>query len=275
MKPSALGFAAPVTLALAVMGVLPGTPAKVMARMPPGELGRTVLVLQVDPLAAQAQADETGSPTTSDAISGSLPILRARLAALGVRGGDVRQEGKDRIVVEAPGLADSPRFRAVMTDAAHLTFQLVDDIYAPQASDAGPLPPDDVLLPDLSRPCDGVCRLAVKRRAWITGGMIAHAQQGFDPQTSQPVVQFRLDSAGTLRFAEATRENVGNRFAIVFDGKVITAPRVESPILGGQGEITGDFTVESASDLALLLRSGELPAPLMIVEQRQEPSHGA
>jgi preprotein translocase subunit SecD len=104
--------------------------------------------------------------------------------------------------------------------------------------------------------------------------MIAHAQQGFDPQFDRPVVQFRLNPAGALRFANATRENVGHSFAIVLDGKVISAPRIESPILGGQAQIDGDFTVESASDLALLLRSGELPVPLMVVEQSQAPPHG-
>jgi protein-export membrane protein SecD len=262
--------AATIAFAVAAVGSSLFAPAKAPARMPLRELGGTVLVLQVDAQAAQAQAAEYGLATTPDVIARSIPILRARLEALGVRGGDVHREGMDRIVVEAPGQANSPRLRAVVTDAARLTFQLVDDSYDPGAPNGGPPPPDDALLPNLSRPCESVCRLAVKRHAWITGSMIATAQLGFNRFSKEPVVEFRLDSAGALRFAEATRENVGHRFAIVLDGKVITAPVIESPMLGGQGEINGNFTVETASDLALLLRSRALPAPLMVVEQREK-----
>jgi protein-export membrane protein SecD len=261
--------------ALAAAGVFLFAPAQVRARLPSNEHDGAVLVLQVDAQAAQTQAAEFGSLATSDAIARSIPILRARLEALGVRDGDVRQEGKDRIVVDAPGQANSPRLRAVMTDRARLTFQLVDDSYDPQAPNAGPPPSDDVILPDVSgRRCGGACSLAVRRQVWVTGGMIAHAQQGFNLQSDLPVVQFRLDPAGALSFAGATRENVGHRFAIVFDGKVIETPVIETPILGGKGEIDGNFTVESAADLALLLRSGELPAPLMVVDTRPTSSHG-
>jgi len=107
----------------------------------------------------------------------------------------------------------------------------------------------------------------VKKRVSVDGGMLTHAQQGFNQQTGEAVVEFRLNGAGAHRFGQVTTENVGHRFAIVLDNKVISAPVIQTPIIGGQGEITGNFTVDSATQLALLLNSGALPAPLKVVEQ--------
>jgi len=131
-------------------------------------------------------------------------------------------------------------------------------------AEAGEVPPGTALLPST----DGFQPFyVVQRRVLVSGGMLVDAQPSFD-QNSQPSVNFRFDSVGGRRFGEATRENVGHRFAIVLDGKVISAPVIREPILGGSGEITGHFTVQSAQDLALLLRAGALPAPIKVMEQR-------
>jgi preprotein translocase subunit SecD len=108
----------------------------------------------------------------------------------------------------------------------------------------------------------------VKRRALVTGEMLTDAQASFDQQTGQPIVTFRFNGQGSRRFGEATTANVGKRFAIILDNKVISAPNIINPITGGNGQITGNFTTESANDLAVLLRAGALPAPLTIQEQR-------
>ena len=108
----------------------------------------------------------------------------------------------------------------------------------------------------------------VKRRALVSGDMLVDSRQAFDPQTGQPVISFRFNSQGAGRFGDATRQNIGKRFAIVLDNKVVSAPVIQGAILGGSGQISGNFTPESANDLALLLRSGALPAPLKVEEQR-------
>src|SRR6202042_717380 len=102
----------------------------------------------------------------------------------------------------------------------------------------------------------------------VSGGDLSEAQASFDQRTSEPVVSFKFNSAGARKFAQATTENVGQRFAIVLDNQVISAPVIREPIIGGQGQISGSFTVQSANDLAILLRAGALPAPLTIIEER-------
>jgi preprotein translocase subunit SecD len=102
----------------------------------------------------------------------------------------------------------------------------------------------------------------------VSGGDLVDAQPGFDQRTSEPIVSFRFNSSGARKFAEATQQNVGKPFAIVLDNKVISAPVIREPILGGSGQISGNFTVQSANDLAILLRAGALPAPLTIIEER-------
>jgi protein-export membrane protein SecD len=110
--------------------------------------------------------------------------------------------------------------------------------------------------------------LVVERRVLVGGDRLTDASQGFDPQTGEPDVLFKFDTVGAREFGDATKENVGKRFAIVLDNQVIEAPVIREPILGGSGDITGNFTVQSATDIAVLLRSGALPAPLRVIEQR-------
>src|SRR5262249_8816308 len=108
----------------------------------------------------------------------------------------------------------------------------------------------------------------IKKQVLVSGGDLTDAQLGFDQRTSEPVVNFRFNSAGSRKFAQATTENVGQPFAVVLDNEAISAPVTREPITGGQGQISGNFTVQSANDLAVLLRAGALPAPLTVIEER-------
>src|SRR5579871_1958451 len=191
---------------------------------------------------------------TRQAVAQSIEIIRRRIDLLGTKEPDIRQQGADRITIEAPGESDPQKLRDVIGQTAKLTFQMVDEDIGskgdvPDAST--PVPPDDLLLQDEGQ--KGAF-IAVKKRVSVDGGMLTHSQQGYN-QNNEPVVEFRLNGVGARRFGQVTSENVGHRFAIVLDNKVISAPVIQTPIIGGQGEITGNFTVESATQLALLLNS--------------------
>jgi preprotein translocase subunit SecD len=135
----------------------------------------------------------------------------------------------------------------------------------PEQAQQGGLPPDSELLPAAAPPPSNY---VVKKQVLVAGGDLTDAQATFDQRTNEPVVSFKFNTSGARKFAQATQENVGLPFAIVLDGKVISAPRINEPITGGQGQISGSFTIQSANDLAILLRAGALPAPLTVVEER-------
>jgi preprotein translocase subunit SecD len=196
------------------------------------------------------------------AVAQSIEIIRRRIDLLGTKEPDIRQQGADRIAIEAPGESDPQKLKDVIGQTAKLTFQMVDESI-PAAGLDTPVPPDDVVLPEESKTEPF---LVVKKRVSVDGGMLTSASQGYD-QNNLPSVDFRLNGAGAHRFGQVTAENVGHRFAIILDGKVISAPVIESPIPGGQGMINGNFTADSANQLALLLKSGALPAPLRPIEQ--------
>jgi preprotein translocase subunit SecD len=204
---------------------------------------------------------------TRNAVAQSIEIIRRRIDLLGTKEPDIRQQGADRITIEAPGESDPAKLMSVVGQTAKLTFQMVDESF-PNPNPTTVVPPDSVVLPYTETIGGGGPRyIAVKRHVSVDGAMLTHAQQGFDPQQGLPVVEFRLNGAGARRFAQVTTENVGHPFAIILDNKVISAPRIDSPIIGGSGQITGNFTTESANQLALLLNSGALPAPLKVIEQ--------
>jgi preprotein translocase subunit SecD len=136
---------------------------------------------------------------------------------------------------------------------------------SPDQAQAGRVPPDSELLQNTSR---GEAPVVVKKQVLVSGGDLTDAQPGFDQRSGEPIVSFKFNTAGSRKFAQATTENVGLPFAIVLDNKVISAPVIREPITGGQGQISGSFTVQSANDLAILLRAGALPAPLTVVEER-------
>ncbi|HEV2363436.1 MAG TPA: protein translocase subunit SecD [Caulobacteraceae bacterium] len=201
----------------------------------------------------------------TDAVSRSIEIIRRRIDALGTKEPAITRQGAARIVVEAPGESDPERLKAVIGKTAKLTFQMVDTEVAPADVQAGHLPPDDELLPS----DDGFApAYVVKKRALVTGEMLTSAG-GTHDENGAPAVAFSFNGAGTRRFAEATTQNIGKPFAIVLDGRIISAPVIHSAITGGNGIITGHFTEDSAHDLAVLLKSGALPAPLRVEEERQ------
>lgn len=213
-----------------------------------------------------AFVEEAFNAEAGKAVEQSIEIIRRRIDELGTREPTIIRQGVDRIVVQAPGESDPERLKNVIGQTAKLTFQMVDDDIDPAVAASGRIPPGLELLPST----DGYqASYFVNKRALVTGEMLTDARQANDPQSGQPVVSFRFDSQGARRFASATgAENVGKRFAIILDGKVISAPRINEPITGGSGQITGNFTFQTANDLAVLLRAGALPAPLNVEEQR-------
>jgi preprotein translocase subunit SecD len=198
------------------------------------------------------------------AVEQSIEIIRRRIDALGTREPTIIRQGTNRIVVQAPGESDPERLKKVIGQTAKLTFQMVDDSVSLQDAAAGRIPPGSELLPS-EEPSEPV--QLVKRRAVVSGEMLTDARLAFD-QAGQPVVSFRFNGQGARRFGDATADNTGKRFAIVLDGKIISAPRINEPIRGGSGQISGNFTEASANELAVLLRAGALPAPLKVEEQR-------
>ena len=198
-----------------------------------------------------------------DAVTRSIEIIRKRIDALGTKEPIITQQGSARIRVEAPGESDPEKLKAVIGKTAKLTFQMVDSGVAPEDIAAGRIPPDDeVVASD-----DGYApAYVVKKRSLVTGEMLTSASGSHD-EGNAPAVAFGFNSQGAERFAQVTAQNIGKPFAIVLDKRVISAPVIKSAITGGTGIITGRFTEESAHDLALLLKSGALPAPLNVVEQ--------
>ena len=197
------------------------------------------------------------------AVEQSIEVIRRRVDALGTREPSILRQGANRIVVQAPGESDPERLKNVIGQTARLTFHMVDDSVTPEQAASGRLPPGTQALPS-----EGGGTEIIRRRSEVSGENLTNARLSFD-QSNQPVVELRFDSQGARRFAAVTRqENVGKRFAIVLDERVISAPVINEPIPGGTGIISGNFTQESANDLAVLLNAGALPAPLTIEEQR-------
>jgi preprotein translocase subunit SecD len=200
------------------------------------------------------------------AVGQSITIIERRINALGTLEPLIARQGNDRILVQVPGLQDPTRLKELLGQTAKLDFRLVDSTVSPQQAQAGNLPPGDEILygtgPEANVP------YVIEKRIMVSGGDLNDAQPGFDQRTNEPIVSFRFNTSGARKFAETTQANVGKPFAIVLDNKVISAPVIREPILGGSGQISGNFTVQSANDLAILLRAGALPAPLTVVEER-------
>lgn len=200
------------------------------------------------------------------AVTQSIEVVRRRVDELGTTEPLILGQGSDRIVVQVPGLQDPQRLKAILNQTAKLTFHLVDtSMSAEQALATRPPANSEVLYTNDTPPVP----ILIQKRALLSGENLVDSQPGFDQQRgNEPIVSFRFDSQGAQIFGRVTQENVGRPFAIVLDNKVITAPNINEPILGGSGQISGNFTVQSASDLAVLLRAGALPATLTVVEER-------
>lgn len=200
------------------------------------------------------------------AIEQSIEIVRRRIDETGVREPTIQRQGEDRILVQLPGVDDPERVKRLLGKTAKLSFHLVDERENPSLGSR--VPPGSMLMPSADEiGSDGRARMyMLKKRVMISGDTLIDSQPSF--QDNQPVVSFRFDTVGGKLFGKATTANVNKLFAIVLDGKVISAPVIREPILGGSGVISGRFTVQGAQDLALLLRAGALPAPLTILEER-------
>jgi len=207
------------------------------------------------------------------AVSQSIEIVRKRIDALGTREPNIQRQGQERILIQLPGVGDPTQVEKIIGTTAKMTFRLVDtSMSVEEALQPGRMPPGSEILPSDDQndrdPTGRAGRYLVQKRVMVSGDTLTDAQPALDNRNGQWVVNFKFDSVGGKRFGDATKENVGRPFAIVLDDKVISAPRINEPILGGSGQISGSFTVKSATDLAILLRAGALPAPLKVIEKR-------
>ncbi|CAH1905284.1 Sec translocon accessory complex subunit SecD [Candidatus Nitrotoga sp. HW29] len=207
------------------------------------------------------------------AVQQNLITLRNRVNELGVAEPIIQQQGIDRIVVQLPGVLDTAHAKDILGRTATLEVRLVDDEHKLSEGAAAPFGTD------MFKDRDG-SMLLVRKSVLLTGERINDAQPGFDSRTNEPAVHINLDSAGTRKFKEATRENVGKRMAILLfekgKGEVITAPVIREEIGGGRVQISGQMNTKEANDISLLLRAGALAAPMEIIEERTVgPSLGA
>ena len=210
------------------------------------------------------------SPTSSgaqralkDAMTVARDVVRRRIDPQGTKEITVINQGERRILVQVPGVEDPEALKQLIGQTARLEFKLVDLTADPQQALQGRAPAGSQVLPM----ADGTGAVTVKRRVMVSGDQLVDAKQSFD-QNGQPVVSITFNSAGARRFGRATQENVNKPFAIILDDKVLSAPNINEPILGGQAQISGSFTVESANQLAVSLASGKLPVKLNVIEER-------
>ena len=186
----------------------------------------------------------------------AIEIVRRRVDEIGTNEPNILKRGNDRIVVELPGLDNPDRIKTLLGKTANLTFRFVTQNE------------EESFGTEKLSFQDGTDDVIISKRIILSGDNLVDAQPRMDNQSNQTVVSFSLDRVGAKKFAKATSSGVGKRLAIILDGKIISAPNIVEPIIGGSGQITGDFTFQSATDLALLLRSGALPAPMKIIEER-------
>ena len=191
----------------------------------------------------------------TSAVNQSLEIVRRRIDEIGTNEPTIVKRGNDRILVELPGLDDPNRIKNLLGKTANLSFRIVSES-------------DDAFGSEQLFFEDGKSQLNVNKRVVMSGDNLTTAQPKFDSRNNETIVTFTLDRVGAKRFGRVTTNNVGKRLAIILDNKIISAPQIREPIIGGNGQISGNFTFQSATDLALLLRSGALPAPLNIIEER-------
>lgn len=211
-------------------------------------------------------------------INQSLEIVNRRVNETGTKEPIIQRQGDKRILLQVPGLNDPEHLKSLLGRTAKMTFHLVDTTANPSDVERNIAPPGTRIISGDGKDREGgkPHKYAVFNKVDISGDMLVDAHPAYDDQSNEPIVSFRLNTAGARRFGEVTAQNVGKPFAVVLDNKVITAPVIRSPILGGSGYISGGFDTEGANDLALLLRAGALPAPLKVIEERSVgPSLGA
>ena len=203
----------------------------------------------------------------SQAMDSAKDVIDRRINALGTLEPTIIRQGEDRIVVQVPGLQNPEALKELIGKTAKLEFKLVDDEADPDETAKGKARVGSQILPYPDNPT-GIPQIAVRRLGGISGDKLTGSQQSFDPKTNEPVVNIQFDTEGGQRFARMTQQYTGKMFAIILEGKVISAPQIKEPILGGSSQISGSFTVESAGQLAIALNSGALPVDLKVVEER-------
>ncbi len=204
----------------------------------------------------------------NQAMDSAKEVIDRRINALGTREPTIIRQGEDRIVVQVPGLQDPDQVKELVGKTAKLEFKLVDQNALPADVQQGIVPPGSQIFPYAAGSDFEGTSIAVKRLGGIQGDNLIGAQQGFDQETNAPVVNIQFDQQGAARFGTLTQQNVNKPFAIILDGEVLSAPNINEPILGGNAQISGGFSVETANNLAIALRSGALPVELAVVEER-------
>lgn len=243
------------------------------------QTGTSVVGVPATDIDVKIDPDGTASVTMTDAgreqiranaMAQSVEILRKRIDPEGTKEVTIQPQGANRIIVQVPGEQNPEEIIRRGQTAAKLTFHMVDESVSLADIEAKRIPPGSKLMQE-SRgrgPNAQSIPIVIKERAIITGDMLEKAGGTFDSQSQLPIITFKFNAQGARRFADVTKNSVGKRFAAVLDDKVITAPVIRSPILGGQGQIEGDFTIEEANETAVLLNSGALFVPLKAEEQR-------
>jgi preprotein translocase subunit SecD len=199
-------------------------------------------------------------------VDQTVEIIGRRVNAMGLVEPSIQRQGNDRILVQVPGLGDPQQLIDLIGKTAKLTFRLEDTSMPIEQALQGRPPPESEII--YGSAAENKQPYLLEKRVIVSGEELTDAQPGFDQRTSEPIVRFTFNSSGARKFGQITQEAVGRRFAIVLDNEVISAPVIREPITGGQGQISGSFTVESATNLAILLRAGALPAKLTVIEQR-------
>ena len=192
----------------------------------------------------------------NSSLDQAIEIVRRRVDETGTNEPNILKRGNNRILVELPGLEDPTRIKSLLGKTANLTFQFISNNET------------DGFGTEKLKFDNNLDEATVSKRIILNGDNLIDAKPRMDAQTNETIVSFTLDRVGAKKFGKATTENVGKQLAIILDGKIISAPSIREPIVGGSGQISGNFTFQSATDLALLLRSGALPAPMNIIEER-------
>jgi len=203
----------------------------------------------------------------SSAMEAEVEVVRKRIDELGTREPTIVREGASRIMVQVPGLQNPQALKDLLGKTAALEFRLVDQTALPSDVDQGIAPPGSEIVPGAPGSDMAGRKIAVKRLGGIRGDSLTDARQSFNQQNNQPEVVITFDKVGSDKFAKLTSENVNTPFAIILDGAVLSAPNINEPILGGTASISGGFTVASANELAIALRSGALPVKLTVIDE--------
>lgn len=202
------------------------------------------------------------------AMETATEVVRKRIDALGTREPTIIRQGPQRIVVQVPGLKDPAALKELLGKTAKLEFKLVDTTASPIDIAQGIAPPGSQIVPYAEQTPGAPTGIAVKRLGGIKGDSLTNAVQSTDPTSNAPVVSITFDQQGGAKFAKLTSENVNRPFAIILDGKVLSAPSINEPILGGSAQISGVGSIAEANTLAISLRSGALPVDLKVIEER-------